>query len=402
MGTARNRRKKYLAFPVMTGGNPNDGTGSAQTFRIECGQDMLDSTNDWTPFMRSTGLDVGGPLFSIKGEYSGTEPKIYDFSNGIVRYRGPIFATWSNMAWPTSWWVPPHSSAPTLLGLGTTAISRCAPTNPHAQIGTALGELYRDGLPKASSSLLRRRTPEGLAEDYLNYEFGWKPFVSDLKQFASAVRKSDRLLKQYHRDANRNVRRSYHFPDVINSSTYTYTGSDVWSTLNNPWLVVSGAKKNFYTYRKQQWFKGAFSYPAPPQSTMSAFAKAKEYADHILGLELNPQVIYDLTPWSWAVDWFTNCGDMLNNLSMMAEDGLVLKYGYMMEKAEESDEYQFTGSFHYPDQTIGLYQKIHRTVMQRVPATPFGFGLNPDSFTDRQIAIMAALGMTRGGKYAAK
>jgi hypothetical protein len=67
-----------------------------------------------------------------------------------------------------------------------------------------------------------------------------------------------------------------------------------------------------------------------------------------------------------------------------------------MQTTRISDIYTLTGATCggkpvQLSQTFGTIQKIRRK------ATPYGFGLNPNTFSTRQWAIIAALGLTFGG-----
>jgi hypothetical protein len=119
-------------------------------------------------------------------------------------------------------------------------------------------------------------------------------------------------------------------------------------------------------------------------------------AKKILGLSLTPDIVWNLTPWSWAVDWFSNTGDVISNLTDWATDGLVLRYGYVMEHTITSDTYTYSGNtglidgnVRVPPLTLVTETKIRRR------ANPFGFGITWDGLSPRQLAITAALGLTR-------
>jgi hypothetical protein len=361
---------------------------------INNGQETYDENHGGPP--KSGSGDVGGLFLSRKGTLESSALGPYNLGNGPFYYQGPIAANWDSVSFPNGFEFPDYSSSTLLATRGATAISRCAPTNPHAQAAVMIGELLHDGMPEASSSLFRNHSKESLAEDYLNVEFGWKPLVSDLEQVVKSVRKSQEILKQYHRDAGRLVRRRYDFPAEISSSTVT---SSTYARGPNIWLIDPGVCTKTTINSKETWFSGAFTYTAMAASDMNQIERAGEYCDQILGIELNPQVIWDLAPWSWAVDWVTNAGDIMNNVSMMAQDGLVLHHGYIMEHSVREIDVIWTGNIHYPAQSIILGQQMISEVKQRYGASPFGFGLLNSAFSAKQVAIMAALGLTHSAKY---
>jgi hypothetical protein len=115
----------------------------------------------------------------------------------------------------------------------------------------------------------------------------------------------------------------------------------------------------------------------------------------ILGLDLTPSTLWNLAPWTWAVDWFSNAGDVISNMSDWQDDGLVLRYGYMMEHSRATYAYTFEGP-------TGLNGSLRPQPVvyvseskRRVKATPFGFGLTWGGLTPIQLAIAAALGISK-------
>jgi hypothetical protein len=92
-----------------------------------------------------------------------------------------------------------------------------------------------------------------------------------------------------------------------------------------------------------------------------------------------------------------NTGDVLHNLDAFNHDGLVLQYGYIMEKSKSSIKYEYSGGYMIegsPVQRRMSIEYVEETKIRR-PATPFGFGLKSANFTGTQQAIIAALGINR-------
>jgi hypothetical protein len=117
-----------------------------------------------------------------------------------------------------------------------------------------------------------------------------------------------------------------------------------------------------------------------------------------LGTRITPELIWELTPWSWAVDWFTNAGDVIHNISQLGSDGLVMQYGYAMRHMRVHEYHR--GHYSFSD-SVGTHvgtvaREIGSEWKQRVAAHPYGFGIDDTSLSARQTAILAALGLTRG------
>jgi len=272
--------------------------------------------------------------------------------------------------------------------LGTKAISVVAPTNPSFSLPRAIGELKKDGLPSISGVELwkeRTRRAQSAGSEYLNLEFAWKPLISDVHKLARSVIDQHKILEGYYKGRGTKNRRRFLFPPSRDTKVTDGTG----------FLSPAVPTRNCKAYTSSidvssSWFSGCFKYWLPSdESQMNLMASHYEKAKKLLGIRLTPDTLYELTPWSWAADWFANTGDIVTNVSNLGTDGLVMQYGYMMSHSS----YEETTSFSYQGKN-GFYRQLKET-KKRVPASPYGFGLVYDGLSNRQKAITAALGITR-------
>jgi hypothetical protein len=304
--------------------------------------------------------------------------------------------------WPTA----QGSSTSNLNALGATAASRCRPTAPEEDLSTALGEVFRDGLPSVIGSRTwesRTIRARNAGDEFLNIEFGWLPLVSDVERFGTATLDSNRIVQQYERDRGRLVRRSYYFPtsttttNTVLSTNKAPDGESPISSSRIPGLTTGGVWSKSDTTTISRWFKGAFSYGVPLRSTnVGSFASAAEIADRLYNASpLSPDVLYNLTPWSWALDWFTNTGDVLAYLSDVMSQGLVMQYGYFMEHTVHEVKYSLSGAFRYGRPVNVPDAKLVTETKTRTKANPFGFGITWDGLSPIQVAILTALGISR-------
>lgn len=302
----------------------------------------------------------------------------------------------------------PSMSVTNLTPLGTTAIARCKPTNHISNLAADLTETFTQGLPKFLGHSLwkdRANILKGAGSEYLNSEFGWKPLVGDVRSAAYAVANSHRLIKSYESNSGKLVRRRYEFPieethsivDLGPSDGVNFQGANLVSELNKS-LPQPHLIKETWTY-KRTWFSGGFTYHLPVGfRSRNWLASTYAKAGYLLGTELTPDTLWQVTPWTWAANWFSNMGDLVSNYSDWATDGLVLRYGYIME-------HQFSKVTFYLDRpsrwiTKGTSNRVHPITYfveskRREKATPFGFGLDWNTFSPRQLAITLALGLTR-------
>lgn len=336
------------------------------------------------PGWSTSGGDNGGPWFLSRFS---SKPSPVGLVND--RYVGPVWPAFSlntpDVGKPT--WMPTSSLVP----LGTTMISRVLPTNPSAQLATFVGEIISDkGVASLPGKITRERglSMKAAGSEYLNVEFGWLPFVSDLQDFARAIKNRNKIISQYDRASDTKIRRRCVYSDVTTSVAVDTRFAD-------PSLITqlaSNGSRSTLT-KERVWFSGAFRYHVPLGDDF--YSKALRYESHanrLLGTRITPEVVWNIAPWSWLGDWFGNTGDVLHNISALSTDGLVMQYGYAMRsKTVEQSDVVHDG----PLRGSGLV--TNTVAKQRIHATPYGFGKLPSSLSKRQIAVLAALGLSRAG-----
>lgn len=350
--------------------------------------------------------DIGGEFYSIKGDHSHNCPRLQIWggtAHDSVFWNGRIFPYLDSSAYgiETNFPISP-SSRSDLDGLGTVAISNTIPTNPVASLSVFIGEL-REGLPKMLGTMLfkegLKKALKGGSKEYLNFEFAWRPMINDLKKWITAYAHSDKIMEQYKRDSGRRVRRRYTFPKVETVSSSVSSAFPAGAGLTQPTLWQDG-NYTFPLYSEERiirrrWFSGSFTYLyEPEQDSETQFKTDLKRLQKLYGLELTPVVLWNLSPWSWFADWFSNTGEVVNNISRFALDELVMPYGYMMENSIRMNTYRMMDvtpkGYRIPD----LTQTFTTNVKYRIQATPYGFGIDLDALSVRQLAILAALGLS--------
>lgn len=331
--------------------------------------------------------------------------------DGLRTYNGPIWPVAGGYAPGIVADFVPLSLPADLDWYGTKAISQTAPTNPHSQLTQSLIELKREGLPKLLGAQAARKSElltKKVGGEHLNWQFGVKPLARDIADIALVISQRDRLVRQYLRDAGNTVRRTMSFPEEhaetsVIRSPYGQMGWRAAGTslvgMGLPTSSSYGSLVQTTTASRRIWFSGAFTYQVDPSIVTkidSDKSQSFRQLQRALGSDLSPDVIWNLTPWSWLVDWFGNFGDVISAVSRLSEDGLVLRYGYIMCHQKVVRTHTVTG---LPRPGGGVWPPFSASYVSerkdRVRATPYGFGLNPGSFTNRQWAILGSLGMTR-------
>lgn len=352
---------------------------------------------------KSTG-DIGGNFLCIRREYRDfTIPMFNRTSNShtgnAYNYNGSYFASDMDVN-DASFPSPLMTSDTDLLAKGTTAIANVIPTNPLSDLLLAIIELKREGIPAlVGATTWRDRTlnARNAGKEYLNVEFGWKPLVNDIQSFARVVLNADELSRRYERESGKLLHRKFTFPvEISESSSVDNTGTDVYPVpaIKVGYWAATGEKTTIVTKRWETWFEGAFTYHLPP---VGSNARDLAIARKLLGVGLTPELLWNLTPWTWALDWFTNTGDLIHNVSAFLNDGLVMPYGYIMHKTTHEVAIFHRGAVAKLDNTpVEPWQRFTTTVKKRLGATPFGFGIDLGGLTNRQWSILVALGLSRG------
>lgn len=349
----------------------------------------------------------GGPFYTYRcEEVTGTTDVILKsklFGTIDIEYRGPICVGPVPVDLSMSGQNAFRSTNTSDLDAdGSTAIAQCSPTNPVSTLSTGLGEIIKDGFPTihgVQTWKQRAELAKAAGSEYLNHVFGWLPLVSEISDVRDAVTNHDELLKQFNRDAGRQVRRDFEFPESVTEYEIQEPGraSFIGGTTGNfsdP-AIQPMITTHFRTVRRK-WFVGAFTYPPLPSSdALGKVERFRRQADQLFGVTITPDVLWELTPWSWAVDWFSNVGDVIHNVSSMSQYGLMMRYGYIMEESNSTitrsiDKSGFKGH----TGPVAPSRTVYSSKVRR-PASPFGFGLSWDGLSPSQLAIAAALGITR-------
>lgn len=416
MSNASSKSREFFEFTEDRLQKSSDG---GKTWTKNQGQKVgigaQHTVSEGHPISKKTGYrSGGGPFYSVRTKRN-FPLKHISFKSGQDRLEAdigtPIASTLLSTAYQQMLKDPKNirsEDTSDLDPLGATAISIVAPTNPNANLGTSLAELHREGLPSLPGVQFWKKRCEiakAAASEFLNAEFAWLPLVEDVKDVAQSVQAGSKLLRQYERDEGRNVRREFHYPIERSKDSFrtkiapsvVSTGSTGWT---NPFGATLGSVDSVVEIEesRRKWFSGCFTYSIPRQSdSWQALLRNGGEADKLFGTTLTPDVLWELTPWSWAIDYFSNAGNVIQNVTDFAQQGLVMRYGYMMEEksikvtatmVERKTNFMSFDHTTVPPQTIEITSKVRR------PANPFGFGLTLDDLSPLQVAILAAVGIS--------
>jgi hypothetical protein len=312
-------------------------------------------------------------------------------------------------------------------GICSNAIAAMSPIQSKASVLTTLLELVSGDVPGLLKDLrkhvdtitsLRAAAPKGVIQAgsavggaYLENVFAWTPILKDITAAVEVLTTIDQLL--FPED---NTRRT--FDRVIHERWGSLTTT---AALGNRGVLSPSGGPHAYLTRNSDALGTTIQTPslsmdftarekvdvrctARFSTALVPSAQSNGYVDRmavLLGLELSPAVLWELVPWSWLIDWFTNIGSVVENLSNIHMSNVILNYAYATFNRKTvagvwmrrpplvtsgSGFLSFRGDviFEYT-----LNQKV------RVKASPYGFGVSPSSLSGEQWAVLVALGLAR-------
>lgn len=391
-------RSRAKTVTVGSGGYSQTlfGVTTNTPYKITVGenQTMLDEVHPWWTYHEGKlqgKFNIGGSMTSTRRRISHHDLPVKaesaTLSGNTFKLTGPRVPEQFYQATGISNYLA-APSVPTdnqLNAWGTRGVNRTIPTSPAWNLAQFMGELH-EGLPKIPlKNLLRDKSTKGLGGEYLNYQFGISPFINDFDQLKSAIIKSDDLERQLIAGSGKLLSRRV---SLVNEMTTSESKTTQGLYPQIPWVSPSKNQiqvtKTVHSFTNV-WFSGTYSYLYKPSA--NPVKNQLDRLRHVYGIDPSISTAWELMPYSWLIDWQTNVGEVLENVSLFAKDGLAMRWGYVMCHQIELVTYSFAP---YGSISLLTENKIRR------PGNPFGFASTYDGYTNRQKAILAALGMVKG------
>lgn len=337
----------------------------------------------------------GGPFslqrvenhFSDSSVWSGIKWKLptykrYDYFTAVRAFKGsgnPI----------------PPAETEACSNYGATAWERFKPAKPEVSMGQFLLELRSFG----DMAFRELKNFQSFGRNYLAVEFGWKPFLRDILDWWESLKQIDQQIAQLKRDNGRWIKRGGSVKSFSNTTTKNLTStSSCYPT--NYLMNVTGVKKT--TVKEDVWFSGSFRYYIPELNSRK-WGTMRSLIE-IWDIKAGPEQIYNVIPFSWLADWFSNAGSVIGNLQSAMEDRLVAKYAYVMRHTETriKTRANFTArqSGYYSTDYVSdsCSSETLLETKERAVANPFGFNIFWPDLSVKQKSILFALGLMASGR----
>jgi hypothetical protein len=377
---------------------------------------------------------TGGPLIIAKTQYRRTPS-----ASASARQTSVTQCSYNGKFIPyEALYVPPNHTASSFSAYGAIGWNRTVPDHPIASLGVSIAEL-KDfpsmikhaadffkragnfvGSPsrKTVGDLLRSSRSGNLHSggDYLAAVFGWLPFLRDLQTVLNYRENLDRKLAYMQKRNRSKVRRRMTLHDSTKVELIGKFNAPSVSSLapvvrQELYAVGSGGSNDPLIvtryWRKRIWYEAVYAFYVPEAefNEKPNFLGLTTLESKLLGLQLNAALIYQAMPWSWLIDWFTNAGDVIENISNRANNHIVASHAYVM--CQEDIIYKYDGSCDFrmgtwsvptaltPHKRYTASSQKRYIFKGRVAANPYGFGVTDESLSAYQWSILGALGLTR-------
>jgi hypothetical protein len=286
-------------------------------------------------------------------------------------------------------------------GQGASAWNRFKPGKPKVSGAQSIAELRE--ISSLKNIAKRVKAFRDMGDKYLAYEFGWKPFLSDVRSWYNGILSVDRNIAQLRRDNGRWISRGGTLSSGSDSSVSSFTHRQAVGKLTPSYGVRSAYGTDTMTSSERSWFSARFRYYIPGLNNPK-WGKAKAIK-HLFDLEIGPEQLWQVLPWSWLADWFSNTGDVISNLMSAMDDQLVGKEAYVMRSTSLSARREISFSLYQYTQTpqgshtslpkVSVTATVTQSTKSRAVAGPFGFDIGLPDFDTRKTAILSALGISR-------
>ena len=377
-------RTRNASVPNVGGGTVHIGNTLVSAYR---------PTNNYSRCIDTVGNPKGENPFDLthrRLEYWTPINGSYSFFTAVNAVPTCIKDPWNSSHLPLTGYVRPASDA----------IADSHPGEPAVAVPVFLFELkdvpemlrHAMGRARSLANAARGKThaditkylgnPKDPAKDWLNYNFGWRPFFSDIAKIgkvAEWMKNRSEVMKKLHRSdfiSRRGKQGSRSAVSVNNQAAFdssmdSWYGSEKKSTQSDQWVV-------------SHWVADPFLFNASLSDDYQYLLR------HALGIDFAASHLWDAMPWSWLVDWFAGAGSVVHALQNRM--GIQFKNASAMNHTVTKVE---TIPRRHPTLRAGPAMAVYETKF-RTPTSPSILPSGVNYFGAGQLTTLASLAVTRG------
>lgn len=346
----------------------------------------------------------------------------YKYVGGFMMPPSPSFGTWvgfdpisshiseDSLDFPSSapWYDRAWSRTRPKLAQVSGAVFLAEMRDLPRMLKTTAGAFHDMWSAVGGSVTTKNMLPKKAADHFLNHQFGWVPFLKDMQSISDTLSNSELIIDKLTENNNQYKRRHV----ILNAETVStlmsegnfdsyWINSSFLGTGNSTNWFRPGTRPTFKLYEdittfvnavgKYRFYRPEFDKTLPDYSSaMSAMRRQMT----LYGLRISPSNIYKATPWTWAIDWFSNVGDYIDRSDDVLLDSVAAQYLYLMQHKVTTRRLVITLPWRSGD-VVKTWQRSIDTKQREEALSPYGFSLSMDNLSPRQIAIAGALGVSK-------
>lgn len=318
--------------------------------------------------------------------------------------------------------LPPDSETASWAGGRMRSMS---PNRAEIDLARSLGEM-KDYPRLARASSYVPRGPNFLGSAYLNVVFGILPTYRDIASAAEMVIESEDTVNNYLAQEKARIRKTMSETIWSASDGGLKRGkASAFRQLDAPYdiggfpcrvskllhsgiatrsdIIVPTIHWSWWAERVRKAFATFEFFIPKPQGVEGRLQRYAKSARALLGSGVTASTVYDLTPYSWMVDWFIDVGGLLRYQQNVADNQTVASRAgwtttdFLTFSAQMSVEIDKTGvssprnvvfDFSPGGSATVVYRNVHRR-----RGNPYSMSPNWD-LSPQQLAITAAMGLS--------
>jgi len=304
---------------------------------------------------------------------------------------------------------------PSMDGWGTQAWAKAKPQLERASAAVFIAE-FRDTprMLKTSSELFHNlwrklggsgtsklMQPKKIADNFLNHQFGWVPFIGDMQRFHATYLNQAKLLSDFTARNDKWTRRKVTLSTETTSVkadggigcivSPNFTVASGYCTSNPTWELFVDTETNISAVGRFKYYRPEFDQSLTEYH--SAWM-AMQRRLTLYGARISPSNIYKATPWTWAIDWVSSLNSYVNYANDVLVDSIAAKYLYLIQTQVTRRRIRQVLPTTAGNVTLE-WTRVIETKQRQEAGSPYGFNLTWDQLSPRQLAIAGALAISR-------
>jgi hypothetical protein len=307
------------------------------------------------------------------------------------KYTGMVFSEWIRSPNTGRYW-PPNTDGS---AFGATAYNKMKPTKPTFEAGNAIWE-FRE-VPAQLRQRLSKDGLKNIADYWLALQFGWKPLLNDIRHMLQFQQKAQKKIAWLLRRNGKPTSAACQLVDDTSDPVMTENiyGSSQPGFVNQFYLETPTWRR-IETVSDKIWARARFRFWLPPGP--ADINHNPEMLRRLYGLYCSPQFCWNALPWTWLIDWFSNAGDVLENLDVGVADRLAADWFYVMREKAWDISHTNNLKLQHVDGTpvpVSVTSHAKSVIKTRLKGDPFGFATPSNSLSGMQLSILGSLGLSR-------